>query len=261
MAARAIWKGAISFGPVTIPVRLYSAVQDQDIHFHLLHDQDNVRLKQRMATASSETVEPAETKRGVEVEPGTFALINAEELASLEPQESRRINIEKFVESEQISHQWYERPYYLGPDEGAETAYWALVDTLSKHKLEGVAHWVMRKREYVGTLRVHKGYLMLVTTRRMDEVVPASEIAAPTGRKLDEREMHMAGQLVSALEGDFQPAEFRDEYRSRVMELIESKARGEKIEITKPAEKAAIRSLTDALKASIAAAKKEKAHA
>lgn len=262
MAARAIWKGVITFGDVRVPVKLYSAAQDRTVHFNLLHDQDMVRIRQRMVNASTgEEVELSRAKKGVQVEPGRYVLISPEELAGLEPPEGRDITVEKFLEAGTVGHAWYERPYYLGPDEGGAAPYWVLAQSLEESGREGLARWVMRKREYVGLLRAERGYLMLITARRADEVVPASEIEPPTGRKADPKELAMARQLVEALEDRFDPAEYRDEYRDRVLELIEKKARGEEIEIRRPERKAPARSLASALKASIEAARKEKARA
>src|SRR6185436_5238793 len=109
--------------------------------------------------------------------------------------------IERFVPSTEINHQWFERPYYLGPDEKSND-YWALTEAMAHQGTQGVARWVMRKREYVGALRLEKGLLMLITLRFAGEVVPASQIEAPTGRKLDAREIKMAEQLVDALSSD-----------------------------------------------------------
>lgn len=263
MAARAIWKGVISFGGVSVPVKLYSAVSDRSVRFHLLHDQDMVRVRQKMVnSASGEEVSPGDTKKGLEVEPGTFVLLAPEELKGLDPAESREIGIEAFVPVGRIGQQWYERPYYLGPD-GSDEKYWSLVAALTREGREGIARWVMRRREYVGTLRVANGYLMLITLRHLDEVIDPAEMDAPSGRQADPKELRMAEQLVAALEDKFDPSQYRDEYRERVMELIEKKARGEKITLRKPERKPETRSLASALKASLDAARrgKEKVHA
>ena len=266
MAARAIWKGIIEFGAVSAPVKLYSAVEDRDVHFHLLHDQDMTRLKQRMVNPQSgEEVARDQTRKGVAVEPGRYVVLTEQETEQLKPEASRTISIEQFVEPQQINHQWYDRPYYLGPDEDGEDAYWALAAALKEQNKEGVARWTMRNKQYVGALRLHEGYLMLVTLRHAEEIIDASQIKLPGGRKLDVKELKLSQQLVSALEDEFNPTEFNDDYRARVLDLIERKAKGKKIELPKPVEKKPTqKSLSDVLEASLKAVKgrkKEPAHA
>lgn len=256
MAARAIWKGVITFDGTELPVKLYSAAQDQAVHFHLLHDQDMVRLRQRMINAATgKEVDPKTAQKGVEVEPGRYIIITDEELEALKPEPSRQITIERFVEPNLINHQWYDRPYYLGPDD-RDGDYFAFAEALEKEGVEGVARWTMRNKEYVGALRHEHGYLMMNTLRYANEVIPPAAIDVPSGRKLEAKEVKLAEQLVGALEDEFHIADFHDEYRQRVMELIERKARGEKIAVGRIVEKKPPRkSLTDVLEASLAAVK------
>jgi DNA end-binding protein Ku len=263
VAARAIWKGVLKFGAAAVPVRLYSAVQDRTIHFHLLHDQDQVRLAQRMVNpVAGRTVVGDQIRKGFEAEPGLFVLLENDELAELVPESSRDIQITHFLPAGAITSQWYDRPYYLGPDAGAETEYFALAEALAKAGREGLALWVMRKRSYAGALRPEKGYLVLNTLRHADEVVPVSELEAPQGRALDKKEQAMAEQLVSVFRGKFEPNKYHDEYRERVLKLVQSKARGERIRLErhKP-HKPPARSLADLLAASVKAARKEAVHA
>jgi DNA end-binding protein Ku len=259
MSARAIWKGVLHVGgrnPLKVPVKLYSAIQDRGIHFTMLHDQEMQPIKQKMIdTTTGDPVDREETQKGVEVEPGHFVVIRPEELEQLEPEESRDIHIEQFIPADQITHEWYERPYYLGPD-GDDAAYAALAEALGHSGKEGIARWVMRKREYVGALAHEGGYLMLITLRHPDEVISSDELQAPTGRKVDAKELNMARQLVAALEDEFKPQEYHDEYRQRVMELIEKKSKGQKITLKKPVEKKPPpKSLESVLQASIEAAR------
>jgi DNA end-binding protein Ku len=253
MAARAIWKGVIQFGGAQLPVKLFSAVQDTSIHFHLLHDQDMVRLKQRMVNPDTgKTVAYGDAKRGFEVEPGVFVVLENELLETLEPQESRDIEITRFVPSSAIDAQWYDRPYYLGPDEDEDADYFALVEALKKQKREGVAKWAMRKKSYVGALRVEGDYLMLMTLRYAGQVISPSELEPPAGRKLDKKELQLAEKLISTLEDKFDPSDYHDEYKQRVMELIETKSRGGKVEVKKrykPKRKA--KTLAEMLEASL----------
>ena len=258
--ARAIWKGTIRFAGVEVPVKLYSAVQDRGVHFRLLHRKDKVPVKQRMVDPESgEVVEYEDVRRGYETDEGTFVILDEEELAEAEPEASRDIEITRFVPPAQINHQWYERPYFLGPDEDAE-AYAALAEALGKKGLEGVARWVMRKKEYVGALRLEGEHLMLITLRHAGEVIPASALPQPGGRKPSEKEIAMAEQLVSALEDEFDPEDWQDEYRERVLELIEAKASGKTVKLERPKEKKATEeSLAAVLEQSLEAAKESRA--
>ena len=261
MAARAIWKGNLKLGLTTVPVDLYSAVVDKTVHFHILEARTKSRIKQHMVNPeSNEEVPNDQIKRAYQVEPGIFVVLTDEELEKLQPKPSRDIKIDRFVPSQNISSQWYERPYYLGPN-GDEEAYFALVDALANKEREGIAHWVMRGKEYVGALRSQDDYLMLVTLRHADEVVSAEDLPAPAGRALDKKEIGMARQLVELLEGEFDPAAFKDEYRERVMDFIEKKAEGKKPRLHAVQSKRGTASLEKVLSRSIANLKKVKAAA
>lgn len=259
MAARAIWKGVIKVGTLSVPVKLYSAVQDRKVHFRLLHKTDHEPVKQRLVSSDTgEEVEYQTVKKAFPVTRGRMVLLAAEELEKLEPDDSRDIEVTRFVDPAEIDHRWYERAYYLGPD-GNETAYFAAASALERQKKEGVARWVMRDKEYVGALRADKGYLMLITLRHADEIIAADALQAPEGRELAERELQMAQQLLSALSGKFEPAAFRDEYRARVMELVELKAKGQKPKVVAFRPKAAKEDkLADTLAASLAGLKNPK---
>jgi DNA end-binding protein Ku len=251
-----MWKGVIRFGDESLPVKLYSAVQDQGVHFRLLHEKDLQPIKQEMVHPNTgKVVARDRVRRGFEVERGVFVVLEDEDLAALEPEASRDIEITRFVPDERITHQWYDRPYYLGPD-GEKGTYFALAQALSRRGVAGVARWVMRKKPYVGALRAEGPHLMLITLRTAQEVVPASALEAPGGRKLDDREVRMARQLISALEDAFDPADYRDEFRDRVLELVQAKAKGEPVSLPEPVErKAAGRSLADMLEKSVKSAK------
>ncbi len=259
--ARAIWKGVIRFGDVAVPVKLYSAVEDRSVHFRLLNADTLRPVKQRMVNPATGDVVPYDEVRwGREVEEGVFVVITDEEMAAVEPEASRDIEITRFVAPELINHQWYDRPYHLGPDESTE-AYFALTEAMEKAGQEGVARWSMRKKEYVGALRAVGGHLMLITLRHEGEVIPVSALEPPRGREPDRRELDMAEQLVAALADDFDPTAFRDEYRDRVMELVQAKAEGKTVEFRQPSRRRAAGDLAATLEASIAAAKKERKRA
>ena len=258
MAARAIWKGKLKLGSTSIPVKLYSAVTDKTTHFHILEDRTQSRVKQHMVNPeTNEEVPNDEIQKAYQVEPGTFVILHDEELEKLQPEPTRDIAITRFVPPEHVSSQWYDRPYYVGPD-GDETNYFALVDALANKGKEGIARWVMRGKEYVGALRSQDGYLMLVTLRHPEEVISALDLPQPSGRALDKKEIGMARQLVELLEGEFDPAELRDEYRERVLDFIEQKAKGKKPRLHLVQSKRASTSLDKVLSKSIATLKKQK---
>lgn len=258
MAARAIWKGEIKIGTTKVPVKLFSGVVDRTVRFHILDDKHLMRVKQHMINPDTgDEVPNEEIQKGYEIEPGRFVILNEKDLADLEPKPSREIEIMEFVPPEAISQQWYERPYYLAPD-GDAKSYFALAQALENKNREGVAHWVMRNKPYVGALRAQDGYLLLFTLRNADEVIAADELPKPSGRAPTQKELGMAKQLVSLLEGEFNPKDYKDEYRERVMEFVESKAKGRKPRLKMVKQKRAAASLDAVLSKSLASLKKER---
>ena len=249
-----MWKGTLEFDKVTVPVKLYSAVHDSTVHFRLLHDRDKAPVKQKLVAPDDDSEVTTESvEKGAPVAPGRFVVITDDELAAIEPEESRTIEVVRFIPTAALDHAYYNRAYWLGPD-GESGRYWALVEALTEQKREGIARWVMRKRAYTGALRVRDEHLVLITLRHVGEVVEPKELDPPSVRATNRKELDMARQLVSMLEGPFDPEEYRDEYRDRVLELIKRKARGAKIQPIRVKPKRAPTSLADALAKSIAAA-------
>jgi DNA end-binding protein Ku len=256
MPARAIWKGSLNIGPNRVPVKLYSAVEDRAVHFHILDQRSLEPVKQRMVEPESGKEVPFdEIRKGLETEPGVFVAFKRQELEELEPESSRDIEVTRFVPASAIDYQWYDRPYYLGPENG-DDGYFALARALAKSGREGVARWVMRKKRYVGALREKEGYLVLVTLRHTGEVVSAKDLPSPAGRPLNPKEIDMAHQLVAALEDHFRPGDFHDQYRERVMKFIEAKAAGRAPKLKSIEQKKGPASLLDALSASLKQAKR-----
>lgn len=258
MAARAIWKAVVKIGTLTVPVKLYSAVHDRSVHFRLLHKTDKEPVKQQLVSAESgESIEYADVRKAYPLARGRMVVLESEELETLQPEESRDIEITRFVDPDDIDHRWYERAYYLGPDQSSKT-YFAAAAALEKRGKEGVARWAMRGKDYVGALRVEDGYLMLITLRHAEEIIAADALTPPGGRALQAREVEMAAQLLEALKGEFDPSQFRDEYRARVIDLVETKAKGRKPKVTsfRP-KKQKEDELADALAASLAGVKKK----
>ncbi|WP_166251380.1 Ku protein [Marinobacter salicampi] len=251
MAARAIWKGVITFGQVRVPVKLYSAIEDRTVHFRLLHEKDHAPVKQAMVNPQTDArVEFQDTLRAYHTDEGDQVMLSPEELEELRPAKSRDIEVIEFYPPEAIDHRWYDRPYYLGPDGDAEQ-YAALTEALRDAAQEGLARWVMRNKEYIGALRLYQGYPMLMALRYAEQVVPVEELQAPRGKPLDKRELDMSRQLIGMLESEFDPSEYQDEYRERVLELIEQKQRGGRIKKPPKPKKKASDDLSKALEASL----------
>jgi len=259
MTARAIWKGELKLNSTKVPVKLYSAVKDQTVRFHILDQKSKTRVKQHMVEAESgKEVMTEEIQKGFEIEPGTFVILEKEELEKLEPEESREIELTQFVPPEEIPPEYYDRPYYLGPD-GDQTGYFALAEALKNKEREGVARWVMRKKPYVGALRAEADHLVLFTLRNAEEVLSAKDLPHPAGRAPDKKELTMAKQLIEMLKGEFDPKDYKDEYRERVMEFVEKKSKGHKPRLHLVKTKRKTTSLDKVLSKSIEALKKKKA--
>lgn len=251
MAARAMWKGVIRFADVRVPVKMYAAIQDRDIHFRLLHRKDQEPVRQVMYNPDTENVVSSEdVERAFINENGDLVILQREELDALKPEPSRDIEVFRFFGAGTVDHRWYERPYYLGPD-GSSADYSALASALSKGGYEGLARWTMRNKEYMGVLRLHEGYPMLMSLRNTEEVIAVEDLEAPKGKALDERELGMARQLIGMLEAPFQPEEYHDEYRERVQEMLAAKQAGGKVKVLKPRKTERAPDIARALEASL----------
>jgi DNA end-binding protein Ku len=255
-----MWKGVVVLGKTRVPVKLLSAVEESDVHFRLLHEKDKAPVRQNMVRPDTgEEVPREEIRKGYEVEPGIFVTFDKEELAELQPEESRDIDVAQLVPRGSVGSYWYERPYWLAADTGGTADYAALAAALDAEGRDGVVQWVMRGQKRVAVLRAHGGRLLLVTLRHTDEVVPPAQLEPPPGEKPDARELRLAEQLVSTLEGKFEPEKYRDEYQDRVKQLIEAKAKGRRPpRRAMPRRKPAVASLTRALEASLRGAKGRK---
>jgi DNA end-binding protein Ku len=258
---RAIWSGAISFGLVNIPVKLYSAVSKKTVRFHQIDSESGGRVRQKRVGPDGEEIAYEQIVKGYEIGPDRYVTITPEELEALEPQKTRTIDIEDFVDLEQIDPIYYDHPYYLAPDTGAAKAYRLLVDAMEDSGKVAVARVVLRSKEHLVAIRPRDGALAMETMLFADEVIPADsleELASADGDvQTSDRELAMANQLIESLASDFEPGKYRDEYRERVLDLIERKAQGETIVIEEPtAEPEKVPDLMAALEASIASAKK-----
>jgi len=256
---RAIWSGAISFGLVNVPVKLYSAVSRQTVRFHQLDDKDHVRIQQkRINPQTGDEVAYENIVKGYEIAPERYVVVTPEELDSLDPEKTRTIDIEDFVDLEQIDPIYYDHPYYLVPGAGADKAYALLRDSMEEAGKVAIARVVIRSKESLVAIRPTGDLLTMSTMLFHDEVVDRDRLDEGPGEdiKTTDRELKMAEQLIESLSGDFDPEKYRDTYRERVLEMIERKAQGEEIAVQPAAEEPArVPDLMAALEASISAVK------
>jgi DNA end-binding protein Ku len=261
--ARSIWSGAISFGLVTIPVKMVSAVREAGFPLHLLSKDGNCRLHNRLYCPETEAeFEMKDTIRGYEIAKDEYLLIQPEELEQIKPASSKTIVIKDFVEPQMVDPVYFEKPYYLIPDKIGARAYNLLVRAMAAENRTAIAKVTMRENEYLAALRVREGLLCLETMRFSDEVIPLEEIRADlpaAGEAPDEREIAVAGQLVRALESGFEPSKYINEYRERMQQLINQKAAGQPVFLpgTEEGPRPPAVDLMAALKASLEAEQKK----
>jgi DNA end-binding protein Ku len=234
MARRSIWTGAISFGLVNVPVKLYLATEHKEVHFNLVHEPDGGRIHQkRVCDKDGEEVPWEEVAKGYAVSKRKMVMVTPEELEALDPRASRTIDIADFVDASEISPLYYENSYYVGPaDESARKAYALLRQAMEKMGKVAIARFVMRSKQYLATLRPEGDVLVLTTMLYADEIREPGEIDhLPHSVKLAPRELELAERLIESLTTDFQPGQYKDEHREKVLELIEAKAKGKTLEI------------------------------
>jgi DNA end-binding protein Ku len=256
--ARAIWSGAISFGLVNVPVKLYSATSPKTVRFHQLSSKTGARIRQKRVDPTTDEEVPFEDiVKGYEITPDRYVLISPEELDALDPKATRTIDIEEFVDLSDIDPIYYDHSYYLAPAAGGAKAYRLLGDAMRESGKVGIGRVVLRSKQQLCALRPTGEALTLSTMLFGDEVLAPDrldELESVSEAEASERELTMAQQLIESLSSDFEPAKYRDEYRERVLDLIERKAAGEEIAIQPEAEEPAVApDLMAALEASLAA--------
>ena len=260
---RAIWSGSVSFGLVNVPVKLVSATSAKDVRFNQLHDADGGRIQQkRVCSIDGEEVGYEHIVKGYDLGGGRYVVIDPEELASIDVAATRTIDIEEFVDLTDIDPVYFERSYYLVPDGRAEKPYALLVETMAKTGKVALGRFVLRTKQYLACLRARDGVLVLSTMLFDDEVIHTEDLEVPTAVDTapSERELKMATQLVESLAAPFEPEKYTDDYREKVLALIEAKADGEIISQPEaPATTAPVVDLMAALEASLAAARKHSA--
>jgi DNA end-binding protein Ku len=230
---RAIWTGSISFGLLNVPVKLYSAVSRKNVSFRELRQSDGSRIRhKRIAEADGKEVSYEDIVKGYEISPEQYVIITKDELEEIDPKKTRSIEIQDFVDLDQIDPIYFDHPYYLGPDKGAERAYALLTKAMNEQKKVAVARFVLRNKENLAAIRPMGDVLTMATMRFADEVVSSEEISEILGEETEaprKQEVDMAKQLIDSLTSEFEPESYRDEYREQLLALIERKAKGEEI--------------------------------
>src|SRR2546428_12605748 len=259
--ARPMWSGSISFGLVSVPVKLFSATSPKEVRFHMLHDKDGGRIQQkRVCAIDGEEVPWEHIVKGFEVSKGRYVTVARKELDAFAPKAARSIDIEDFVDLARIDPIYYDHSYYLVPDRGAARPYALLREAMKSTGKVGIGQFVLRTKQYLAAVRPVGKALALSTMLYADEVVDQGEVEGLPGAeaKPREKELQMAEQLVESLAAEFDPKKYRDTYREEVLALLEKKAEGQEI-VAEPADeepRGKVVNLMDALAKSLAAARK-----
>jgi DNA end-binding protein Ku len=261
---RATWSGSISFGLVNIPIKLYTAVSRKNVRFNQIDTRSGSRIKQkRVSEADGEEVPYEALAKGYELSSGNYVLVSEDEMASLDPEASRTIDIEEFVELSEIDPIYYDATYWVAPDKATIKPYALLLKAMEDSGKVGIARFVMRSKQYLCAVRPDGDHLALSTMIYADEVndpAEVPELEPVSGVDVSDRELAMATQLVDSLVAAFEPAKYHDTYREKVMDLVERKAAGESGLVEAPAavSQEKVVDLMAALEASVAAAKESR---
>ncbi|HUJ65944.1 MAG TPA: Ku protein [Acidimicrobiales bacterium] len=261
--ARAIWSGAISFGLVNVPVKVFTAVREHSAHFHQLEKGTGARIRyEKVSERSGKEVAPKDIELGYELARGQLVTVDPEQLSGLRPRTTRTIDVSDFVDLSQIDPVFYDRTYWLAPDgEAAHRPYGLLVEAMQGRNRAGIGTVVMRNKQYLAAIRAREGALAMSTMHFADEIVSRSSVEdMPSGKaKPGANELKLASQIVDALSTDWDPGRYRDSYTGQVRDLIERQAAGKNIVVEEsPAEDAEVLDLVAALEASLQTAKSKK---
>ena len=255
---RAIWSGSISFGLVNVPVRMFSAIDENDLRFHLIHEPDSSRIGyQKICKNEEKPVPDDEIVKAFEFEKDEYVVLDDEDFAAARTEGVKTIEISDFVPYEEIDPIYFERTYFLGPQKGGEKVYVLLRNAMEKSGLAAIAKYVMRDRQNLGCLRVREGTLTLEKMFFHDEIRPVEEIA-PKGIRIAKGELEMATALIDQFTGTFRPERYEDTYRAALCKVIRAKRKGETITAPEPETDEEPTDLLAALKASVEAAKRTK---
>jgi DNA end-binding protein Ku len=253
-----MWKGAISFGLVTIPVSVYPATEEKTLRFNQLHDDDGGRIRmKRVCSVDGEEVGYEHIVKGYEYEKDRYVILTDDDFEAIPVESSRAIDIQQFVDLEEIDPMLYKKSYYLVPEETGAKAYALLREALNRSGKVGVAKVSFRDKEHLAALRFRDDAFILETMYWPDEIREADFGGVDVSMKVRPNELDMAQTLIDNLSADWDPGEFKDEYREAMLRIVEAKINGEEIEVVEAEPTAKVVDLMEALKASVAAAKKE----
>jgi DNA end-binding protein Ku len=256
-----MWKGAISFGLVSIPIRLYPATEEKGLKFNQLHDEDHGRIKyQRTCAIDGDEVTFEHIVKGYEYEKDKYVVLTDEDFDAVPVESSRAIEILQFVDLEEIDPIYYKKTYYLIPEEMGVKAYTLLREAMTGSGRVGIAKVSFRDKEHLATLRFRDDVFLLETMFWPDEIRAAEfdEIGESSKLKVRSQEVQMAESLIENLTSSFNPEEYKDNYREALLQVVEKKIAGEEIEMIPEAEAPKVVDLMEALKASVAATKTKK---
>jgi DNA end-binding protein Ku len=255
---RAMWKGAISFGLVTIPVAVYPATEEKTLRFNQLHDEDGGRIRyKRVCEKDGEEVTFEHIVKGYEVEKDRYVVLTDEDLNAIPVESSRAIDIHRFVDLDEIDPVMFKKSYYLVPEETGAKAYALLREAMADDGRVGIAKVSFRDKEHLAALRFKDEAFVLETMYWPDEIREADFGGVDVSAKVRGQELEMAKQLIESLSGEWNPEEYSDEYREALLQIVEAKLNGQEIEVVAAEPTAKVVDLMEALKASVAAAKKE----
>jgi DNA end-binding protein Ku len=253
-----MWKGAISFGLVTIPVAVYPATEEKSLRFNQLHDEDMGRIRyKRVCSVDGEEVEYEHIVKGYEIEKDRYVILTDDDLDAVPVESSRAIDIQQFVDLDEIDPILFKKSYYLVPDETGAKAYALLRKALAEENKVGIAKVSFRDKEHLAALRFKDRVFVLETMYWPDEIRAADFETVDADEKVRSTEVDMAKSLIDSLTEPWNPEGFRDEYREALIDIVEKKAAGEPIEAPSEAPPARVVDLMEALKASVAAAKEK----
>jgi DNA end-binding protein Ku len=256
---KTIWKGAISFGLVTIPVRVYGATEEKSLRFHQLHAPDGGRIRyKRVCSVDGEEIDWSEIVKGYEYEKDHYVTLTDEELASLPVTTAKAIEIERFVDADQIDPIFFQKSYYVVPEATGLKAYQLLREAMVDDDKVAVAKVAFREKEHLATLRLRDNIFVLETMYWPDEIRAADFDVLDEQAQVRPQEVRMARSLIESLSSDFEPGEFQDTYRAALEELVAKKVQGEEITYSEEAEPSKVVDLMEALRASVEAAKADK---
>lgn len=255
---RSLWSGTITFGLVTIPIKIFSAVQDKSVHFHMLNPEGTCRLRRKLyCPETNKEYDFSETARGYEIAPDQYVLIDENEIKKLKPEKGENLVIQQFLNVEEIDPIFFDKPYYLGPGKGGGRAYRLLLDTLEDSQKVAIGQFVMRNKQHYVVLRSYNGALMIHTLNYAEEIVDVSQIPgidAEEDIKVSAQEKKMAKQLLDSMTAEFHPEEYEDEFKEAILEVVAKAKKGKTIKVAATGEEkqpSNVLNLMDALKKSL----------